>query len=79
MNTNKLRGVMAAHGETGGTLADAIGITYQSLSKKLNGHSEFTRSEIYTISSRYGLTADEIVDIFFDDECHGMTQIQGGE
>lgn len=67
MNTNKLRAQMALHGDTGNTLADALGLSKQRFSQKLNEkNAEFTQSEIMKIKERYGLTADEVDEIFFD-------------
>lgn len=67
MNTNKLRAKMALHGDNGGTLSEALGLSQQRFSAKLNGNNaEFTQSEIQTIKDRYNLTPEEIEDIFFD-------------
>lgn len=67
MNANKLRAKMALFGDTGGTLAEAIGISQQRFSAKLNGKdAEFTQGEIQTIKDRYNLTAEEVDDIFFN-------------
>ena len=67
MNTNKLRAKMALFGDTGSTLAEAIGISQQRFSAKLNGKdAEFTQGEIQTIKDRYNLTAEEVDDIFFN-------------
>lgn len=65
MNPNKLRAVMALHGDNGVKLAAAIGISQQSLSAKINGRRQFTRDEIWKIKERYGLSAEEIDGIFF--------------
>lgn len=47
-------------------LAEIIGISYQSLSKKLNNHVDFKRSEILRIKQYYKLDAEQIEYIFFD-------------
>lgn len=65
MNSNKLRSVMVLHGDTGGKLAAAIGISQQSLSAKINGKRQFTQDEIRKIKERYGLSAEEVDEIFF--------------
>lgn len=67
MNTNKLRAKMALHGDTGGTLSEALGMSQQRFSAKLNNNNaEFTQSEIQDVKDRYKLTPEEIEDIFFD-------------
>ena len=67
MNTNKLRAKMALYGDTGGTLAKALGLSPQWFSRKLNEkNAEFTQGEIQAIKDRYNLTAEEVDEIFFD-------------
>lgn len=63
---HKLRAVLDRYGHTQNDLAELLGITYQSVSIKLNGHKDFTQTEIYKIAQFYELTADELMDIFFD-------------
>lgn len=62
----KLKAVLDKFGQTQNDLAELLGITYQSVSIKLNGHKDFTQTEIYKIIHFYGLTADEAMDIFFN-------------
>lgn len=68
MNTNKLRSVMALHGDTGGILANALGISPQRFSAKINERNgaEFTQREIQMMKDRYSLSAKDIDGIFFD-------------
>ena len=67
MNTNKLRAKMALYGDTGGTLAKALDLSPQWLSRKINEkNAEFTQGEIQAIKDRYNLTAEEVDEIFFD-------------
>jgi DNA-binding XRE family transcriptional regulator len=61
----KMRLLLNKYGQTQKDLADILGLTYQSVSIKLNGHKDFTQSEIFTIMVMYELTPDEVVDIFF--------------
>lgn len=63
---HKLRAVLDRYGHTQNNLAELLGITYQSVSIKLNGHKDFTQTEIYKIAQFYELTADELMEIFFD-------------
>ena len=64
----KLRKVLSRYGQSQNDLAELLGITYQSVSIKVNGKKDFTQSEIYTIIVMYKLTADEVMDIFFSTE-----------
>lgn len=64
----KLKAVLERFGQTQNDLSELLGITYQSVSIKLNGHKDFTQTEIYKIINFYGLTADEVMDIFFNKE-----------
>lgn len=67
MNTNKLRAKMALYGDTGNTLSEAINLSAQRFSAKLNdNNAEFTQGEIQAIKDRYNLTADEVDEIFFN-------------
>lgn len=50
------------------TLADAINISRQSLSKKINNKIDFWQSEINIISKRYQLTPEELERMFFSNE-----------
>ena len=66
MNKALLRSVMALHGDTNKDLADYLGISEQSLSKKINeNETEFKQGEIKQIKVRYNLTADQVDLIFF--------------
>lgn len=49
-------------------LADLLNITYQTLSKKMNEHVDFTRTEIRLIKDRFNLTPDQVENIFFNDQ-----------
>jgi len=67
MNIYKLKSIMILHGDTGNTLAKALGISPQRFSAKINERNgaEFTQGEIMAIKERYNLSADDIDDIFF--------------
>lgn len=66
MNKSLLRSIMALHGDTNRDLADALGITEQSFSAKINENkTEFKQSEIARIQQLYNLTAEQITNIFF--------------
>jgi len=65
---HKLRIILDRYKHTQNDLAALLGITYQSVSIKLNGKKDFTQTEIYKIISYYGLTPEQVVDIFFNDD-----------
>lgn len=69
MNKKLLRSVMVLHDDTNATLAEALGITPQSLSAKMNetNGAEFTQGEITVIRIRYHLSAEKVIAIFFAD------------
>lgn len=71
MNAKLLKSKMVLHDDTNVTLADALGITPQRFSAKLNGWegAEFTQGEILTIKDRYKLGPDEVDSIFFNVKC----------
>ena len=60
---------MKWHGDRNEDLAKYIGISPQRFSAKLNetDGAEFTQGEIRKISEKYDLTAQEIKEIFFED------------
>ena len=49
-------------------LADLLGVSYQSISNKMNGRSDFTRAELESIKNFYHLTPDELCYVFFSSE-----------
>lgn len=65
---NKLRAVLEKNGRTQSDLAELLGIKYQTLSMKMNCHTDFTQSEIYFIKAYFNLEPEEVVDIFFNEE-----------
>lgn len=67
-NANKLRGVMAERGCTSEKLAAVLGINPSTLSRKMAGISEFTRSEIQITAQFLDLSILDIQTIFFAKE-----------
>lgn len=65
MNKALLESKMKLYGDTGGSLADYLGISRSTLSAKINEKAEFTQKEISLIKTRYELSADEVDGIFF--------------
>lgn len=68
MNTSLLKSKMVLFGDNNTTLGKALGISYQTVSAKLNNTNgaEFTQGEILSIKKRYRLTPEEIDEIFFN-------------
>ena len=68
MNKRKLYAMMALHGDTGGSLAEALGIARTTFSAKINetNGAEFTQTEILNIKRRYILSPEQIDEIFFE-------------
>lgn len=67
MNARLLRSKMVLFGDTQGDLAEALDISQQRLSAKMNetNGAEFNQREIRIIRERYNLTAEELSLIFF--------------
>ena len=59
---------MKWYGDRNEDLANYIGISPQRFSAKLNetDGAEFTQGEIKKIITKYHLTSDEVMEIFFD-------------
>lgn len=62
----KLKKVLKEHGISQNELADMLGLTYQTISIKMNGHKDFTLSELRLIKIIFGLSAEEMDDIFYN-------------
>lgn len=69
MNKNKLLGIIKENNDTQEGLADALNITRQTLSKKINetNGASFTLFELKIIRIRYKLNESEFNAIFFAD------------
>ena len=65
-NVNLLKSIMAKNGDLNfvACLASLLGAGRSTASKRLNGKTEFTQSEIATITEHYDLTAEDIKKIF---------------
>ena len=64
MNSNLLRAALAQQGMTQGKLAEMVGISPNSLSRKLNGKRQFTLGEVEAIS--HVLELQNPAAVFFD-------------
>lgn len=67
-NTNLLKSKMAAVGDVDFVkcLADKLNISRTTASKKLNGETPFNQKEITFLVFKYGISNDEIRDIFIN-------------
>lgn len=68
MNMNLLRAAIAENGMNQAELAAAIGISANSLSRKMNGRRDFALSEVVAITQVLDLKAPQ--DIFLSQESH---------
>ena len=67
LDKEKLKSVMALHGDTIKTLAEYLCISEQSLCNKINENgTEFKQGEIRIIAEKYNLPPEEVVAIFFE-------------
>ncbi|GMQ73555.1 helix-turn-helix transcriptional regulator [Tetragenococcus halophilus] len=68
MDKRKFKSIMVYNNDTQSDLAEYLGISNQTFSRKINekGNSEFGSAEIRLIKARYGLKPEEIDEIFFD-------------
>ena len=68
MNVKELKVEMIRHNENGDDLANGLGISRQTLSRKMNNKAEFTQKEISAIKERYNLMPERVSEIFFADK-----------
>jgi hypothetical protein len=63
---NILTSKMKLFGDTQESLSEALNLSLARTNMKINGTdgAEFTSSEIYIMTIRYNLTAEEVVEIF---------------
>lgn len=66
MHTSLLKAEMVKNGDTQESLAEALGISRQTLNGKISGKVDFRQNEILFIKDRYRLNAKAIDAIFFD-------------
>lgn len=65
MNKNHFKSVMVLHGDTQKSVADALSVSEQTISDKINGISDFKQSEIKVLIDRWNLTPAQVDEIFF--------------
>lgn len=67
-DTLLLKSYLVRHEMTYKELADKLGLSYQSIWKKINNEVPFRSTEISKITKELGLTAEEMKSIFFANE-----------
>lgn len=67
MQTKLFKSKMALFGDTIISLAKSLNIHRLTLTEKINGNSDFKRSEISFFIEHWNLTASEVVQIFFNE------------
>lgn len=65
MNRAELRAAIARSGKTNAHLAEKLGITPESFSRKLHGRSQFRLSEVRTLKTELDLADEEVIRVFF--------------
>lgn len=65
LNKRLLKSIMVANGDSAKDVADYLNISYASLSLRMNGHTQFGINDITALIKRYGLTPEQVYDIFF--------------
>ncbi len=67
MNSNLLKAQIVLKDKKVPNIAIDLGISKTSLYRKLNGKSEFTRSEIVRLINILDIEKNNAIEIFFDD------------
>lgn len=63
----KIKSLMALNGDTQRDLAAKTGISYGTLSNKMSGKCQWSREDIAIIMNIYGLSLQEMNNVFFCD------------
>lgn len=63
-NERLLRSKMTLHGDTFESLGVYLGLSRQTISKKVSGEADFTQTEMSMIKTRYQLSDEEFAQIF---------------
>ena len=67
MNVAKLKGKFTECELTREEVAQILGINRATLSRKLSGENEFSRTEIQLLKDHLNLSEQEFLDIFFNE------------
>jgi plasmid maintenance system antidote protein VapI len=65
MSDNKfLRSEIVLQGDTPTTLAEFLGISYQTLNRKLSGEADFTQTEMNKLRTKYQMDDEKFSNAF---------------
>lgn len=78
MNIKLLRAKMVMAGDNQNRLREALGLSGNAMSFKMNGKAQFKAEEIAKIVWRYNLTPQETHDIFFGSEVKHIEESDRG-
>lgn len=65
VNIPRIRELMGRYNHKQKDLAKILGIAYQTMSAKMQGHREFTVSEIVKLSIAYKVSVWELINDYF--------------
>lgn len=65
MNTKELRIEMIRHDDTAEKLAEYLGVSSATIHRKISGENNFKQDEMAKIKSRYNLSTERFVEIFY--------------
>lgn len=68
MNSSKLKGIRVEKGKTQKNMAELIGKSLVTYSKKERGEVEFSNEEMSIVAKALDLTSDQVNAIFFFDD-----------
>lgn len=63
-NKKKLKDAM--NGDNFSELEKILGLKHAAISRRLNGHVDFSQPELQKIAKHYNLNESQIIDIFFN-------------
>lgn len=65
MNYDLLNNAVSSSGLKKSHICEVLGITYQGLTNKMSGKTEFTAAEIRQLSTLLNLSSSDMLNIFF--------------
>ena len=65
MNSLEMKVAMKRNEDTQEKLAEALGLQISGINARINGHIDFRISEVEKIRTRYNLSDEDLLKIFF--------------
>ena len=65
MAKTRIGDFLKSRGSSQNEAAEVLGISVASMSMKANGTTNFKLSELRKLKERYGMTGEEVIDVFF--------------